>query len=147
MKPNLHMRLLLPLTLALSNAEPSTSYSPSENKYPAIGAIPEPSGYRRILEDSSSFGSWLRNLPLRKDSRIFLYNGQLKRKQDMQFTVRFVCRKEGSSAVRRSNHEIKADYLKSKGRWKEIRFLDNNRTVYAPDGIPDNQHTGNAGSK
>jgi hypothetical protein len=55
--------------------------------YPDIGKIPVPAGYQRIAVENNSFGEWLRKLTLRKDSRVYLYNGSLKRNQSAQFAV------------------------------------------------------------
>jgi hypothetical protein len=34
---------------------------------------------------------------------------------------------------------LKADYLKSQGRWKEIKFYDNNGNLYTPIGVLENK--------
>jgi hypothetical protein len=55
--------------------------------YPDIGEIPVPGGYQRITVKNNSFGEWLRKLRLREDSKVYLYNGSLKRNQSAQFAV------------------------------------------------------------
>jgi hypothetical protein len=87
MEPNLLNGLVLTLVFAWPLDTRSFGNAPFENKYTSVGAIPLPPGFRRIAETEKSFGSWLRNLPLKKDKCIFLYNGQLKSNQDMQFAV------------------------------------------------------------
>jgi hypothetical protein len=57
------------------------------NPWPTIGAIPLPAGYHRIPATGASFGGWLRNIPLKKDRTVYLFNGSPKRNQDAQFAV------------------------------------------------------------
>lgn len=52
-----------------------------------VSGIPLPPGYKRLSQPPGSFGAWLRLLPLKKDSRVFLYNGQLKQNQQAQYAV------------------------------------------------------------
>jgi len=52
-----------------------------------IGEIPLPGGYKRVDAEAHSFGEWLRKVNLKKDSRIYLYNGRLKDDQSMHFAV------------------------------------------------------------
>jgi len=50
--------------------------------------IPPPPGYRRILQSSSSFGTWLRGLPLRDGNPdVRLYDGTLKPFQTAHYAV------------------------------------------------------------
>lgn len=57
------------------------------NPWPTIGAIPLPAGYHRIPATGASFAGWLRNIPLKKDRTVYLFNGSPKRNQDAQFAV------------------------------------------------------------
>ena len=50
----------------------------------SIGAIPLPPAYRRTAVAEGSFGEWLRELPLKKDKTVYLYNGQKKPDQSAQ---------------------------------------------------------------
>lgn len=52
-----------------------------------IGGIPVPTGYRRVAAGSSSFVQWLRQIPLKKDRTVYLFDGSAKRNQDAQFAV------------------------------------------------------------
>jgi len=56
-------------------------------KYKSIGDIPVPTGYERVTVEQGSFGDWLRAITLKKDNRVFLYNGALKENQKAQFAV------------------------------------------------------------
>jgi len=57
------------------------------NPYPTIGSIPLPAGYHRHPAASTCFAGWLRNIPLKKDRTVYLFNGSPKRNQDAQFAV------------------------------------------------------------
>ncbi len=59
----------------------------SGRPYPTIGAIPTPAGYHRIPAVTNSFSAWLRNIPLKKDRTVYLYNNSPKRNQEAQFAV------------------------------------------------------------
>src|ERR1044071_6617761 len=70
----------------------SKSFSPRNNPITddhdsTIGSIPLPTGFRRLDQADHSFGAWLRNLHLKNDKRVFLYNGQLKSNQQVQYAV------------------------------------------------------------
>lgn len=52
---------------------------------PAIINIEIPSGYKRT--PTSEFGKYLRNITLKTDKTVYLYNGQKKRNQEAQYAV------------------------------------------------------------
>lgn len=53
----------------------------------SIGQIPVPAGYKRVAEEKNSFGEWLRKINLKKDPRIYFYNGRLRDDQSTQIAV------------------------------------------------------------
>ena len=55
--------------------------------YKTIGGIPVPAGYKRVAEEKNSFGEWLREMSLKKDPGIYLFNGKLRDDQSTQFAV------------------------------------------------------------
>ena len=57
------------------------------NPYTTIAAIPVPPGYHRIPAEPASFAAWLRNIPLKKDRTVYLFDGRPKRNQEAQFAV------------------------------------------------------------
>lgn len=59
----------------------------ASTEWKIISDIPPPAGYKRMAVDSSSFGEWLRTISIKKDKKVFLYNGSLKRNQSAQFAV------------------------------------------------------------
>jgi hypothetical protein len=96
-----------------------------------IGDISLPAGYDRVQTDKDSFGEWLRNVSLKEDNHVYLYNGQLKRNQGVQFAVLDISvgnkdLQQCADAVMR----LRAEYLFSKGRYDEIIFYDNEGKGY-----------------
>ncbi len=55
--------------------------------YKTIGDIPVPRGFKRAVEEKNSFGDWLRQIDLKQDPRIFLFNGRPKDDQSTHFAV------------------------------------------------------------
>lgn len=117
-------------------AEPvslQTTKSPSAI-YHNIGTIPTPAGYHRADLPANSFGFWLRQLPLREDKTVYLYNGQEKRNQSAQFAVLDISIGEkdlqqcADAAMR-----LRAEYLFSQREFEKIRFVDNEGGVYQFD--------------
>ena len=52
-----------------------------------IEAIPVPQGFKRMATTKNSFSNWLRNISLKKNNTVYLYNGLKKANQDSQFAV------------------------------------------------------------
>lgn len=88
--------------------------------------IAPPQGYNRVTTPVHSFGEWLRNLPVRKDSQVYLYNGVLKQDQSVQYAVLDVSvgkkdLQQCADAVMR----LRAEYLFGKKKYDAIEFRDN----------------------
>ena len=120
------MRLQTALTIIL----PFFVYWP-DNPYASIGQIPLPAGYERVPAPPGSFAAWLRQLPLKKDKTVHLYNGLPKINQSAQFAVLAVSvgdkdLQQCADAVMR----LRAEYLYGCGRTDEIDFADNSHTHY-----------------
>src|SRR5215471_12823760 len=84
--------LLLFVVYLLSTCEQnSTSKNISFSKQTVadsiISNIQPPAGYHRITQASGSFGEWLGKLRLKKDRTVYLFNGNRKANQDVQFAV------------------------------------------------------------
>lgn len=102
-------------------------------RYAKIGMIPVPHGHTRVPAANGTFGAWLRQLELRKDNTVYLYNGQPKRNQSAQFAVIDISvgqknLQQCADAVMR----LRAEYLLSSGRKHEIVFYDNEKKAYRP---------------
>ncbi|MFC0773125.1 DUF4846 domain-containing protein [Terrimonas alba] len=107
--------------------------------FPAtINDILPPENFKRVTAPRDSFGAWLRDIALKKDRHVYLYNGALKRNQQAQFAVldKPVGKKDlqqCADAVMR----LRAEYLFSCKRYEEIIFRDNNNTAYRWKGDSD----------
>jgi len=91
----------------------------------AIGRIRLPDGFTRPFYPSGSFASWLRDLPLKPDKTVYLYNGQPKKNQSAQYAVLDQPRsttdlQQCADVVMR----LRAEFLFSQKRYKEICFTD-----------------------
>lgn len=109
-----------------------------------IEAIPLPPGYERIPAAVNSFATWLRNVPLKKNRTVYLYNGMPKRNQNAQFMVLDFSVTPGSTPNGRGNQDLqqcadavmrlRAEYLFASQYWKEIVFRDNAGKAYCYTG-------------
>jgi hypothetical protein len=100
-----------------------------------VADIPPPTGFKRVVADSGSFGYWLRSIPLKKDKTVYLYDGSLKHPQGVQYVVMDIPvgnrdLQQCADAVMR----IRADYLFAVKRYTDIRFRDNAGKLYAWSG-------------
>ena len=64
-----------------------TVKSKAENPYAQIKSIPLPAGFVRVNTDSASFSYYLRNISLKDETTVYLYNGQPKQNQTAQFAI------------------------------------------------------------
>lgn len=99
------------------------------NPHVQIGLIPLPEGYSRIETDG--FGLFLRQVKLKRNRTVFLYNGTPKRNQEAQYAVIDISTgsrdlQQCADAVMR----LKAEYLFSENRFSEIGFQDNKGKKY-----------------
>jgi len=96
-----------------------------------VSEITVPSGYKRVDLPKQSFGDWLRNISLKKDNHVYLYNGNLKRNQTAQFAVLNISvgnkdLQQCADALMR----LRAEFLFSQKRFSEIEFRDNAGKAY-----------------
>ncbi|MBL7702115.1 MAG: hypothetical protein JNM14_07690 [Ferruginibacter sp.] len=101
------------------------------NPYKHIKAIPLPAGFERIKADSGSFTGYLRNIGLKSQTTVYLFNGQPKRNQDAQFALLNISTgnkdlQQCADAVMR----LRAEYLFSQKQFDQIIFYDNAHAVY-----------------
>ena len=104
---------------------------PPSNPYARIADIPCPPGFERVPAPPGSFGAWLRELRLKKDNTVYLYNGMPKRNQSAQFAVIDISTgnkdlQQCADAVMR----LHAEWLYSRQRLADIDFTDNAQTHY-----------------
>jgi hypothetical protein len=91
----------------------------------SIGHIPLPEGYTRVQCPAGSFAAWLRELPLKKDKTVYLYNGLPKKNQSAQYAVIDLPRsttdlQQCADVVIR----LRAEYLFRLKKYNDIRFTD-----------------------
>jgi len=138
MKPNLLMAIILPVFAACqqnqnaSDTNNNHAGNISDDTIPSsINAVPLPTGYTRIDAGKNSFTEWLRNIHLKKDKTVYLYNGLPKRNQSAQFAVLDISvgnkdLQQCADAVMR----LRAEYLFAEKKFSEILFRDNNNLAY-----------------
>ena len=101
------------------------------NPINSISEVPLPDGYTRINYTKGSFADWLRNIKLKKDRHVYLFNRTLKRNQLAQYAVLAVSvghkdLQQCADAVMR----LRAEYFYSFGKYDHIKFTDNNNIGY-----------------
>lgn len=124
------------LIIAFQYASGNTNYfservEPSEtNKQESpedIKSIPLPAGFKRIPGDSASFGDFLRNVHLRKNNTVYLYNGQPIQRQDLHYAVLDLSTgnkdlQQCADAIMR----LRAEYFFASKRYSKISFPGSN---------------------
>ena len=96
-------------------------YSPENS---VLERIPPPKGFGRIQTKSGSFAEWLQHLPLKEaGSKVYLYNGSLKNRQDVHEAVIDI--DAGSADLQQCADAVmrlRAEYLFSRGFIDSIHF-------------------------
>jgi hypothetical protein len=144
MEWNLRMTIILPFLLFACIGKTPNPYIPVDAlpeivPMPAsVSAIPLPEGFRRTSYPENSYASWLRKISIKKDTRVHLYNGELKKNQEAQYAVLNIPvgnkdLQQCADAVMR----LRASYLYDQKRYAEISFADNNGKRYTCPGSAD----------
>ena len=97
----------------------------------SIGDILLPEGFERIEVEQGSFSEWLRNIKLRKDNTIYLYNGKPKDRQDMHYRVLDIS--TGSKDLQQCADcimRLQAEYYFEKKEYSKIIFPGGDGTKY-----------------
>jgi hypothetical protein len=115
-------------TVAEKNSLDSTNYTYSwldkyDYKSSIINNIQIPEGYERRNVEQKTFASWLNHLPLKKDNKVLLFNGEEKYNQGAQFRVIDIDvgtkdLQQCADAVMR----LRAEYLYASGQADKIQF-------------------------
>ena len=101
------------------------------NPYKQIKAIPLPNGFERIKDDSGSFTNFLRNINLKENTTVYLFNGQPKRNQSAQYALLDISTgnkdlQQCADAVMR----LRAEFQFAQKHFEQIVFYDNEHTAY-----------------
>jgi Domain of unknown function (4846) len=137
MKLNLLMTIFLPVLTSCQpvanrpvNTAASNNFSIPVNIH-KTGDIPLPEGYVRINGTDSLFARWLRTISIKNDKRVYLYNGDLKRNQSAQYAVLDIpVGKKDLQQCADAVMRLRAEYLYSRGRLRDIFFADNSGKLY-----------------
>ncbi|MCD6069398.1 MAG: hypothetical protein K0S33_4224 [Bacteroidetes bacterium] len=83
-----------------------------------------PNGYKRVNGETGSFGAWSRALKLKPDgSKVKLYNGELKNRQDVHAAVLdFDCGTKNLQQCADAVIRMRAEYLYARGKSASIAF-------------------------
>lgn len=101
-----------------------------EQEYRVIQEIPMPAGFERVKEKSNSFAEWLRQIKLKRDKHVYLYNGTLKTNQTVQYAV--LDKKRGDKDLQQCADAIirlRAEYYLSIHQYDSIHFSATDGTV------------------
>jgi len=118
---------LITFLLISCSQAPSPQYL-QQNSHPQqalqkLSDIPMPKGYKRIAANSNSFIAYSRNIPLKEDNTVYLFNGIKKGNQSAQYAVLNIDvgdkdLQQCADAVMR----LRAEYLFSQNRYAGITF-------------------------
>ena len=133
----LFLMMLFQLLLSSCNNSPGASSSlihagiPGINPYKQINEIPLPQGFKRETYDNGSFTQYLRNIPLKENTTVYLYNGKPKQNQTAQYALLNISTgktdlQQCADAVMR----LRGDYLFKQKQFEHIIFYDNDKTAY-----------------
>jgi Domain of unknown function (4846) len=101
------------------------------NPYKQIKSIPLPTGFERVKADSASFSGYLRNIGLKEQTTVHLYNGQPKRNQTAQYALLNIS--VGNTDLQQCADAVirlRAEYFFSQKQFNQIIFFDNENTAY-----------------
>lgn len=108
--------------------------------YKSIGEIPVPEGYQRLNYETGSFGFWLRELSLKKDKTVYLYNGEVKQNQSAQFAVLDITTgKKDLQQCADVVMRLRAEYLFAGKKFDSISFTDYKEKKYQWSGAGNRQ--------
>lgn len=126
----LYFLSLFPLMLSCTEGIDTTYPEQSPVTFSIVTDIAPPAGFKRMNVAESSFGNWLRNLSLKKDRKVYLYNGSLKRNQNAQFAV--VDMTVGTKDLQQCADAImrlRAEYFFNRNEIDKIRFRSSGGTI------------------
>jgi hypothetical protein len=112
--------------------EKSVENLTNKNPFHTISDIPLPRGFVRVSAVNNSFAGWLRNIVLKENKTVYLFDGSIKTNQLAQFAVMDISvgnknLQQCADAVMR----LRAEYLFAEKKYEKIIFTDNDNTSYS----------------
>lgn len=133
--------IILPVFVWCQSANLTPNSNTSNRAISKLSEIPLPEGYTRLQAAEKSFAAWLREVKIKKDHLVYLYNGQLKRNQSAQFVVLDMpVGKKDLQQCADAVMRLRAEFLFEHNRKSEISFADNNGKKYNCPASADRQH-------
>jgi len=104
--------------------EPAASTIQASNTKPtSVGAIPLPKGYKRLESKKGDYKQFLREIILKPNKTVYLYNRQKKRNQSAQYAV--LALDVGTSDLQQcadAAMRLRAEYLFQQRKYSHISF-------------------------
>lgn len=141
--PTAAMRTIFFFLLLLSQAIQAQTIAPFDSTMLSVKDVPLPAGYTRVTAVPGSFAAYLQNLPLRKNSTVYLYNGQVKSDQSLHYAVIDIS--TGTKDLQQCADlvmRLRAEYFYQKKQYDSIVFNNTGTTVYRFSDVV--KRTGNA---
>ena len=136
MQPLFSIMILQFIFFSCHDTRPSTSLINTKkiiitNPYKQIITIPLPEGFQRLATEPGSFTGYLRNMGLKENTTVYLYNGKPKQNQTAQYALLNISTgntdlQQCADAVMR----LRAMYLFEQKHYDQIIFYDNDKTAY-----------------
>lgn len=121
---------ILPILL-IQVEKPASVKENSGPNHIKVSDIPPPAGFFRKKTDSTTFGAWLRQVKLKNDITVYLFNGAVKRNQHAQYAVLDIrTGKKDLQQCADAVMRLRAEYLYRYGRYNDIVFYDNLKRAY-----------------
>jgi hypothetical protein len=119
----LNIRLLAINILCCTQIFAQYPWLGNEKLIKCISDIVLPKGYSRVSVTVDSFDEWLRKLPVKEKSTVYLFDGSLKWNQKAQFAVINIdVGKKDLQQCADALMRLKAEYLWGKKAYKDIHF-------------------------
>lgn len=101
------------------------------NPYKFVSEVPLRAGFTRNHYDKNSWANWLQSFPLKKNTTVFLFNGDIKANQDAQFAVLDISvGKENLQQCADAVMRLRAEYFYANKEFNQIHFKDNEGNIY-----------------
>jgi Domain of unknown function (4846) len=105
---------------------------PGQLEINVVNDIRVPDSYIRVEAGTGSFAKWLRELSLKKEKTVYLYNGKVKENQTAQYAVLDIpVGKKDLQQCADAVMRLRAEYLFAENKFDDILFIDNAGKKYS----------------